>query len=107
MANIRAVIVDPDGTVRHTDIEDTLESFQTIIGGYIQPIFGDVATIYVDEDGLLRRLPPNLPATLFAQQVLRRYEIQLFGTALILGPTAGARDTPVRPTVVEYFTKEN
>jgi hypothetical protein len=106
MATIQAVIVDPDGTVRHTDIEDTLESFQVIVGGYIQPVFGDVATMYVDEDGLSRRLPHNPLATLFAQRVLGA-GVVLCGTALILGPTAGGRDTPVRPTVVEYFTKEN
>jgi hypothetical protein len=106
MSLIDAVIVHPDGTVRHTEIETSLGSFQAVVGGYIQPLFGSEATIYVDEDGGPRNLPPNPHATLFAQQILGT-GVSLCGTALILGPVAGGSDTPVRPAVVEYFTKEN
>jgi hypothetical protein len=108
MATIQAVIVDPDGTVRATEIENSLGSFQAVVGGYIQGVIGGASTIYVNEEGLLIGLPFNPVATLFAANVLGYLGMQLFGTALILGPPDGkGEDTPVRPTVVEYFTKEN
>jgi hypothetical protein len=103
---LRAVIVDPDGTVQDTEIESSLGSFQAVVDGYIEGVFGKVATIYVNEEGLLRSLPPNPFATLFAQRILG-VGVVLHGTALIVGPGDGeGNDTPVRPTVVDYFTME-
>ena len=108
MATIPAVIVDTDGTVRTTEIENDLGSYQAVVGGYIEGVFSNVATIYVNEEGLLVGLPFNPVATLFAISVLKHLGMRLFGTVLILGPGDGeGNDTPVRPTVVEYFTKEN
>ena len=107
MATIRAVIVDPDGTFRDTEIGSDLASFQAVVGGYIEGVLGNVATMYVNEEGLLRALPANPIATQFAQFILGRNVI-LYGTALILGPPDDeGNDTPVRQTVVDYFTKEN
>lgn len=104
--NIRAVIVDPDGTVRNTEIENNLGSFQAVVGGYIEGVFGNVGTIYVNEEGLLMALPPNPLATLFAQRILGA-GVVLHGTALIVGPGDGeGNDTHVRPAVVDYFTME-
>lgn len=107
MATIKAVIVDPDGTYRSTEIEYDFRSFQAVVGGYIEGVFGSEATIYVNEEGLLTGLPPNPFATLFAQRVLNA-QVLLVGTALILGPAdEEGNDTDVRPSVVEYFQKEN
>lgn len=100
---LRAVIVDPDGTIRDTEIENSLASFQSIVGGYIEGVFGDKATIYVNEEGLLEHLPPNLFATLFAEYFIGR-RVLLVGTALILGPPdSEGNDTGVRPIVADYF----
>jgi hypothetical protein len=108
MATIRAVIVDPDGTVRHTDIESDLGAFQAVVGGYIEGVIGSAATMYVNEEGLLKSLPFNYVASMFANNLLGHRGIQLFGTALILGPPDDeGSDTDVRPAVVDYFTKEN
>jgi hypothetical protein len=107
MATIRAVIVDPDGTVRDTEIGSDLASFQAVVGGYIEGVLGNVATMYVNEEGLLRALPPNPLATQFAQFILGR-NVVLVGTALILGPPDDVgNDTPVRQTVVDYFNQED
>jgi len=107
MATINVVIVDPDGTVQHTDIDSSLDSFQAVVGGYIEGVFGSVAVMYVNEEGLLLRLPPNPLATLFAQRILGR-DVILVGPALIMGPgDSEGNETPVRQTVVDYFTKEN
>lgn len=106
MATIKALIVSPDGIVRETDIENELGAFQGVVGGYIEGVFGNVATIYVNEEGLLMSLPWNLLATHFANKVLGT-PVNLVGTALIVGPGDGdGNDTDVRPTVVDYFTKE-
>lgn len=106
MATIQALIVDPDGTFRETEIENELGAFQAVVGGYIEGVFGNVATIYVNEEGLLMHLPFNLLATHFARRVLQQ-PVDLVGTALIVGPGDGdGNDTDVRPTVVGYF-KEN
>jgi hypothetical protein len=108
MATIPAVIVDPDGTVRTTEIENSLGSYQAVVGGYIEGVFGREATIYVNEEGMFRSLPFNPLATLFAVSVLGLPGMRLFGTALILGPGDGeGNDTPVRPIAVEYLTKGN
>lgn len=107
MATIQAVIVDPDGTTRDTQIENSLGSFQAVVGGYIEGVFGNVATVYVNEEGLLMGLPANPLATLFAQRILGA-GVVLHGTALIVGPgDSEGNDTPVRQTVVDYFTQED
>ena len=38
MATLNAVIVDPDGTVRKTQIESELGAFQAVVGGYIEAV---------------------------------------------------------------------
>lgn len=107
MATIRAVIIDTDGTTRLTEIENSLGSFQSIVGGYIEAVIGEWGTIYVDEEGLLKRLPFNEFATLYAVRFLKR-PVRLFGTALILGPPdSEGNDTPVQPGTADYLTKEN
>ncbi len=104
---LQAVIVDPDGTHRVTEIENNLGAFQAVVGGYIEGVFGREAVMYVNEEGLLMGLTPNPLATMFAQRVLGA-GVVLVGTALILGPgDSEGNDTPVRQSVVDYFTKEN
>lgn len=106
MATIKALIVNTDGTFRETEIENSLGSFQAVVGGYIEGVFGEEATIYVDEDGRVKTLPINLLASLFAQRVLH-CAAPLYGTALIVGPSDGSgNDTHVRQSVVDYYTME-
>ena len=107
MATISAVIVDPDGTARKAQVEDNLGSYQAVVGGHIEAVCGDVATIYVNEEGLLQSLPFNPRATEFAQAVLRK-GVMLVGPALILGPPDGdGRDSDVHQSVVDYYQLEN
>lgn len=104
---LSVVIVDPDGTVRSAEIEHSLGGFQAVVDGYIEGVFGGEATVYVNEEGLLKNFPPNYRATSFVNNVLGYRGILLVGTALIVGPGDGeGNDTPVRQVVVDYF-KEN
>jgi hypothetical protein len=107
MATIKAIIVDPEGPFRETEIKNELGAFQAVVGGYIEGVFGRVGTIYVNEEGLLHSLPFNPLATLFANRILGA-GVRLHGAALIVGPadTHGS-DTDVRPAVVDYFTMED
>ncbi len=117
MAQIKVLIVDPDGGIRVAEIENELGAFQAVVDGYTEPVYGRVATVYVNEEGILRSLPINPMATLFAERVLSRearYPLSrearypLVGTVLIVGPAdTEGNDTDVRPAVVDYFTKEN
>ena len=104
---LKAIIVDPDGTAREAEIENSLAAFQAVVGGYIEPVYGRVGTIYVNEEGLLLGLPFNQEATRFVRGIFGELH-NLVGTALSVGPadTEGS-DTDVRPAVVDYFTKEN
>ena len=70
------------GIVIHEDISDvgisltkdiSLESLQAAVGGYIEPIvqhrFADV-TVFANEEGLLKNLPPNTAATIIFEYPL-------------------------------------
>ena len=70
------------GIVIHEDISDvgisltkdiSLESLQAAVGGYIEPIiqhrFADV-TVYANEEGLMKNLPPNTAATIIFEYPL-------------------------------------
>lgn len=106
MATIQAIIVETDGTFRETQIENSLGAFQAVVGGYIEGVFGKVGTVYVNEEGLLRSLPFNPLATLFANRILGQ-DVRLHGAALLVGPAdTDGYDTDVRPAVVDYFTME-
>lgn len=106
MKTIKAVIVHPKGVVTVADIEDSLESFQHIVGGYIEPVFGDDYLVYVNEEGMVRGLPYNPLATEFTKNRLPP-GARLFGSAVILG--AGdheGNETSVHQRVVDHFMKE-
>ena len=70
------------GIVIHEDISDvgisltkdiSLESLQAAVGGYIEPIvqhrFPNV-TVFANEEGLLKNLPPNTAATIIFEYPL-------------------------------------
>ena len=107
MATIKAVIVDPDGEVRKTEIENSLAPIQAVVGGYIEGVFGDDCTIYVNEEGIILSLPYNPSATLFANKFVAEGHT-LFGTVLIVGPPDGhGNDTSVHESVVSYYSLED
>lgn len=107
MALLDVIIVDPDGAVRKTEIENDLRSFQAVVGGYIEAVIGPIATVYVNEEGLIQNLPFNPSVTLFAHRFLNSTS-RLHGTALIVGPPdEDGLDTHVRQSVVSYYVLED
>ena len=80
------------GIVIHEDISDvgisltpdiSLQSLQAAVGGYIEPVtqhrFADV-TLYVNEEGLMKNLPPNTAATII-------FEYPLVGNVVMVANT--------------------
>ena len=61
MATIKVMVYEPGKRGDLREIPDTLEAFQEIVGGYVEA-HHDTATgafVYCDEDGTLKKLPPN------------------------------------------------
>lgn len=109
MALINALVVNPDDSVSRIEIENgDLSAYQKIVGGYIEGVFGRIATIYVNEEGLILNLPVNPSVTLFTQRFIDSGYYRLHGTALIVGPPdEEGNDTHVRQSVVSYYMQEN
>lgn len=109
MALIQGLVVEPDGTVRKVEIDnEDLSSYQEIVGGYIEAITGKIATVYVNEEGLILNLPVNPSVSIFVSRFLwdGAYS-RLNGTALIVGPPdEEGFDTPVRQSVVDYYESQ-
>lgn len=102
MATIRAVIVTPDGVIRLTDIDNELSAFQQVVGGYIEGVYGEDFTVYVNEEGLLQRLPINRYVT-----ALPEIPPVLVGTALIVGAAdEEGYDTDVPDHIIKHYGLE-
>lgn len=71
-----ALILKADGQHEHRD-HLTFEESQKIVGGYVQPVYMEDRTILVNEEGMMRDLPINLPASRMANQ-------QLLGDVIVL-----------------------
>lgn len=103
MALLTVVIVDPDGTARKTQIENDLGAFQAVVDGYIEGIYQEDFTVYVNEEGLYQRLP-------FNNRVLEvlDWPHPLLGTALIVGPAdENGYDTDVPEHIIRHYELES
>ena len=91
------------GIVIHEDISDvgisltpdiSLQSLQAAVGGYIEPVvqhrFADV-TVYANEEGLMKNLPPNTAATII-------FEYPLVGNVVMVSHTDEMAKELKRPT---------
>lgn len=83
---IKAAVAEVGRKPRLVEIEDTLESFQGIVGGRIQPfevLFGSAPTLYVNEVGILDdACPPNRAVFATEEMAEKGYLSQLGSGAL-------------------------
>lgn len=108
---VRALRIPADADEPITEIPvDSLEDYQAVVGGYIEPV--DIPslgiTTYINEEGLLRQLPFNSRATfLWWYEVHEaRQSAMLFGNALIVGiPDRRGESTDVPQPLVDLLTK--
>lgn len=111
MAMINALIVRPDDSVELIEIDNNdLAAYQKIVDGYVEVVCGRIASVYVNEEGLILNLEPNPSVSLFVERFIYGSSAysRISGTALIVGPPdEDGKDTHVRPSVVSYYTMEN
>lgn len=80
---VLVIPADPAKPCELREIPDTLESYQAIVGGWIEsaPVMGEpFDIIYVNEEGLLIGLPINLRASTMTPSFGH-----LFGDAVVVG----------------------
>jgi hypothetical protein len=67
---MQATLIRSNGEMSNVDGDDSLETVQQLVGGYVEVVTNADITFFVNEEGRLRGLAPNLKATLFAGQQL-------------------------------------
>lgn len=88
MVRALRIPADPDEPITEVQVE-SLEDYQAIVGGYIEPV--DVSalgiTMYINEEGLLQQLPLNSRTTFLWWYFVpeARQTAMLVGPALVVG----------------------
>jgi len=109
---VRSIFIpaDEDESITELQVLD-LEDYQSAIGGWIEPV--DVpelgVTVYVNDEGLLRRLPFNSRATFLWWHFVpeARQTAMLVGPAVLVGlPTRGGDATDVPASAIELLINE-
>lgn len=105
---IEAVVVETSGEVKKVTLDGSLKSYQEIVGGYIEGVFGPDYVMYVNEEGLLHGLEYNPAASIFAARHLSTQRVHLVGPVLIVGPgDSEGNDTSVHQSTLDYYELEN
>lgn len=91
MTDVKILYVTPDYgvQVRTVDSED-LKVFQQLVGGFIEAIYSDRFTAFINEEGRLEDLPANALASVLAARFgwMRAATEPLVGPVIFLGPGA-------------------
>lgn len=104
---IRTLILRPDDTYELREIEQDIETFQAIVGGWVEGIPTQHCCFWHNEDAMYEDAPRNMLATFLwwklcppvAEQVLLR------GTVFVTGSAEGEWCEPVLHEVVELFER--
>lgn len=57
---MKALLIEPYNKVSEIEVENTLDEFQRLVDGYIEPIYEGEYIILVNEEGRLMGLPHNI-----------------------------------------------
>jgi hypothetical protein len=100
---LRALIIPPDGNGEVRDIEPDLDSMKEAIGGgWLEAVSGGDWVAYLDEEGKLKRLPVNVPASALARALGWPVGDVMCGTVMFVGPAdSHGYDQSVSGEVVE------
>lgn len=110
MARGLVIPENPEEPIQELQVE-TLEDYQAVVDGWIEPVDIPVlgVTVYVNEEGLLRSLPfNNRAAFLWWFHVPEvRHRAMLVGSALVVGaPDHSGESTDIPADVVKTLTRE-
>jgi hypothetical protein len=104
---IRALIIYPDDTYELKTVEQDIEVFQRLVGGWVEAIPTEHATFWRDEDGEHKGCPLNTLATYLWWNLCPAMEGKevLQGAVFITGNADGEWALPVPDEVVELFER--
>lgn len=91
MTDAKILLVTPDYEVEVRTIDTSdLPEFQRLVGGYIEAIYSEHFTAFINEEGRLNDLPPNALASVLAFRFgwQRAAAEPLLGSVVFLGPGA-------------------
>lgn len=107
MTDVKILYVTPGyGVEVRTVDSDDLTVFQQLVGGFIEAIYSDRFTAFINEEGRLQGLPANVLASVLAARFgwMRAANEPLVGPVIFLGP--GATDQgDVLPVDDELITE--
>lgn len=107
MAQLKALVINPDATWSVGPIETGLKGLQDLVGGYIEAVgTEDGTSIFINEEGKLEGLEFNPLATaLWWHLAPHMIGVDtLVGTAVVLGPVDSEGDeTGVTPDTLKVF----
>lgn len=119
---VKCVVLETDGTARVDSFsqESGLNKLQEWVGGHIEAIGGHAHAMvkdgdpgwvcYINEEGKLRRMPPNNDATIAWATFgwMGRVGDFCAGPAVFVGPPEGeGYDTDVPKFILRYFNLED
>lgn len=101
-----AVLVTPQGGITQQQIQPELETYQSLVDGYIELLPLPGVTMYVNEEAVLLGHPVNAEATALLREMYG-VSATIRGNLLIMGPADEAgNETDVPQAVLDHF-KEN
>lgn len=103
---VRAVVVHADGRVVDEQMPDTLETWQGIVGGYLEHVaLTPGCHLYCNEEGTLDGLPRNELATLAVAHLRPELGHQLCGDVVFLGGTPAGNEGSCPKSVADLVAR--
>ncbi len=103
---IRVIVVEPDKYPKVTDIDDSLENMQKIVGGDIEEYlpFDDDAAIVCNEEGKFTDLKPN--RAVYSDDKKKEVSDVIYGTFFICNaPYESERFESLTPEMTDRYTE--
>ncbi|MBB5167228.1 DUF3846 domain-containing protein [Mycobacterium sp. AZCC_0083] len=105
---IQVLVIHPDATYEVRQISQKLQTFQEILGGYMEPVAVEGATFFCNEEGRIHDLPDNPMATYLWWKLSPEMEglDRFCGTVIVTGPADDAGDShPILDSVLDLYRR--
>jgi hypothetical protein len=104
---IQVLVIYPDDTYELRTIEQDIDTFQALVGGWVEVITTDYAVFWCDEDGDDKKCPINTLATYLWWNLKPEMAgaDSLCGPVFVTGGPHGEHSHPLDDSVIEYFEK--
>ena len=105
---IRALIIQPDDSYEMREITQDIQTWQGIVGGYLEAVSTEHCVFWCDEDGEGKELPCNTMATYLWWKLAPEMEGRdtFLGPVFVTGHADDASDSlPVPDAVVELYER--